>query len=220
MKAERDHEALANRISRLKMEEERLERRIAQTKSRTSQIVSSKDRHHADQEYKDRLRAENDYIVDTHRQHLNQTRKERQDAKATAQSEHAELMQQMVRANKETSMRNTEAIAHSRAAELNHAMYKRNEVRRAEADARERKLREKELMIAHLQQRAGERNVEEERRAENLDAQLAELERQEYELLNMLEGHRVEYEQLELEQPIPAAAAMSAPGRFGLPPVQ
>ena len=60
-----------------------------------------------------------------------------------------------------------------------------------EADARERKLREKELMIAHLQQRGKDKRHEEERLCAQYDAELAELERQEYELLVALEGHRV-----------------------------
>ena len=74
-------------------------------------------------------------------------------------------------------------------------------MRRVEADARERKLHEKELMIAHLQQRASTRQNEEQKRAEALDQQLADLEKQEYDLLVALEGHKAErahvYEQLE-----------------------
>ena len=82
-----------------------------------------------------------------------------------------------------------------------------------EADARERKLREKELMIAHLQQRAEERQGEETRRAEELDRKLAELERQEYELLVALEGHKAErehvYRQLE-NQLVPSGSGGSS----------
>ena len=105
------------------------------------------------------------------------------------------------RTNKEQQSRNAESIANKRAEELNRAMYVRNEVRRTEADARERKLREKELMIAHMQQRADDREGEEVRKAQELQDQLDELERQEYELLVALEGHKSDrmavHEQLE-----------------------
>ena len=60
-----------------------------------------------------------------------------------------------------------------------------------EAVARERKLREKELMIAHLQQRAEERRREEELRTNLYDNNLAELEQQEYELILSLQKQRV-----------------------------
>ena len=60
-----------------------------------------------------------------------------------------------------------------------------------EADARERKLREKELMIAHLQQRADERHRSEDELVVQYDQQMAELEKEEYELLVAIEGHRV-----------------------------
>ena len=85
-------DCLANRIARLKVEEERLEKRIAQTASRTGQIVSSKERHQADLSYKEQVRAENDYIVEMHRQHLNETRKERKDNKAAAKEQQAAAM--------------------------------------------------------------------------------------------------------------------------------
>lgn len=57
--------------------------------------------------------------------------------------------------------------------------------------ARERKLREKELLIAHLQQRAQERRREEELRTELYDHNLVELEKQEYELIVSLQKQRV-----------------------------
>lgn len=56
--------------------------------------------------------------------------------------------------------------------------------------ARERKLREKELMIAHLQQRAEERREEEELRTELFDRNRSELEQQEYELIVSLQRQR------------------------------
>ena len=93
--------------------------------------------------------------------------------------------------NRDEAMRNAEMIAHARASELNAAMFKRNEVRKVEADARERKLREKELMIAHQQQRSEERQREEANRADGYDKLLSDLEKEEYDLLVAIEGHRV-----------------------------
>ena len=58
-------------------------------------------------------------------------------------------------------------------------------------------------MVAHLQQRGGERQHEETRRVEELERQLEELERQEYDLLMAIDGHRAEratvYQQLDRE---------------------
>ena len=68
-----------------------------------------------------------------------------------------------------------------------------------EADARERKLREKELMIAHLHQRAEDRQDTEMKRAEELDKQLADLEVEEYKLLVALDGHKMEREAIHRE---------------------
>ena len=238
IKVENDREALANRISRLQMEEVRATKRIEQTHKRTQQILAAKDRHLQSQSQKEQMRQEQEQVVQEHRDYLVKVRQERKETALAAKNSHALEREQLVRANRDNHERNREAIAHARAAELNHAMFKRNEVRRVrarhrvaptrasdvsrakrwppagtcrlvpprardrchaqariavqvEADARERKLREKELMIAHLQQRAEERQGEEARRAEDLDRKLADLERQEYDLLVALEGHKV-----------------------------
>ena len=93
-----------------------------------------------------------------------------------------------------------------------------------EAEARERKLREKELMIAHLQQRAEERQTGEQQSCEELDAKLAELERQEFELLLSLEGHKAErdkvYQQLENSLGSSKGALhVKGPAPGGMPPM-
>ena len=213
MKVEADREALANRINRLQLEEVRATKRIEQTHRRTNEIISAKNRHAHQQVQKEVLRAEHEQLVEQHREALGKIRDERKQALARAKASVGAGLDEIIRANRESHQRNAEAIAHARAAELNHAMFKRNEVRRVEADARERKLREKELMIAHLQQRAEERQGEETRRAEELDRKLAELERQEYELLVALEGHKAErehvYRQLE-NQLVPSGSGGSS----------
>jgi hypothetical protein len=190
MKVENDREALANRIARLQNEELRATKRIEQTHRRTQEILAAKNRHHQQQSEKEKIRIEHEELVEAHRQALSHIRDERKQATQTARATHAAQRQAVGKSNKESMLKNAEIIAQQRAAELNAAMYKRNEVRKVEADARERKLREKELMIAHLQKRAEERQLEETRRAEAYDKDLAELERQEYELLVALEGHR------------------------------
>jgi hypothetical protein len=244
LKVEQDREALANRIGRLQMEETRATKRIEQTHQRTQEIIAAKDEHHSQLQHKEMRRQEQEDLVAQHREYLRAVREEQRKF-SVSQREAAEADRQaLIRASKESAARNAEAIAMNRAADLNHAMYKRNEVRRVralrqlsrvaaacaavaetrscvqlrtcgtadgrrfvwrpaqvEADARERKLREKELMIAHLQQRAGARKDEEEQRAEDLEGELASLEREEYELLVSLEGHKAErafiYEHLE-----------------------
>lgn len=153
--------------------------------------MSAKNRHHQDQVHKDKLRNEQTELVDAHREELSRLREERRQAIVASKEEIAIERQVQVRLSKEQAARNADAIAHERAAGLNAAMYKRNEVRKVEAEARERKLREKELMIAHLQQRSEERQRDENERVEHYDKQLQDLEREEYQLLISLEEHRV-----------------------------
>lgn len=201
LKVEQDREALANRIGRLQMEETRATKRIEQTHQRTQEIIAAKDEHHSQLQHKEMRRQEQEDLVAQHREYLRAVREEQRKFSVSQRVAAEADRQALIRASKESAARNAEAIAMNRAADLNHAMYKRNEVRRVEADARERKLREKELMIAHLQQRAGARKDEEEQRAEDLEGELASLEREEYELLVSLEGHKAEraliYEHLE-----------------------
>lgn len=217
MKVENDREALANRIARLQNEELRATKRIEQTHRRTQEILAAKNRHHQQLTERDRVKIEHEELVEAHRQALSQIREERKQATKEARVNYATQKQLLGRSNKEAMLKNAEIIAQQRAAELNSAMFKRNEVRKVEADARERKLREKELMIAHLQQRADERQREETRLAEQYDKDLAELERQEYELLVALEGHRNERQQVyaELEDKLghkPTSAQLRAGG--------
>ena len=169
----------------------RLRASVVPQHRRTQEILSAKNRHHQDQVHKDKLKNEQTELVDAHREELSRLREERRQAIVASKEEIAIERQVQVRLSKEQAARNADAIAHERAAGLNAAMYKRNEVRKVEAEARERKLREKELMIAHLQQRSEERQRDENDRVEHYDKQLQDLEREEYQLLISLEEHRV-----------------------------
>jgi len=201
MKVENDRDALANRIARLQAEELRATKRIEQTHLRTQEILGAKNRHHQDMKEKELISKEKEQILEQHRAELGKVREEHKQIMQTVKEQSNVDRQTKARLNREEAMRNAEVIAHSRAAELNNAMFKRNEVRKVEADARERRLREKELMIAHQQQRAEERQREENFRADGYDELLADLEREEYDLLVAIEGHRRErqelYEELE-----------------------
>ena len=77
-------------------------------------------------------------------------------------------------------------------------------------------------MIAHLQHRREERTNEETMRAEELDKTLADLERQEYELLVALEGHKAEralvHQQIDAQLAAQQTTS-SASGVSLLPPV-
>ena len=130
LKVEHDREALANRINRLAMEEVRATRRIEQTHRRTQEIISAKNRHAAQQTVKEALRQEHEALVAEHREELSKVRLERKESAMAARQEHAAKRQLQMRGNRESAERNAEAIAHARASELNHAMFKRNEVRR------------------------------------------------------------------------------------------
>lgn len=209
MKVESDREALANRIARLQQEELRATKRIEQTHRRTQEILSAKNRHAQTLTDRDKMKNEHSDLIQKHKETLVEIREEQRAAAQASKEEAARQRIAAARANREQQIRNAEVIQHARAAELSQAMHKRNEIRKVEADARERKLREKELMIAHLQQRAEERHIEENRRAEQYDRDLADLERQEYELLVALEGHRAERENVhrELESQLGSASA-------------
>ena len=63
IKVENDREALANRISRLQMEEVRATKRIEQTHKRTQQILAAKDRHLQSQSQKEQMRQEQEQVV-------------------------------------------------------------------------------------------------------------------------------------------------------------
>ena len=136
LKVENDREALANRINRLAMEEVRATRRIEQTHRRTQEIISAKNRHAAQQTVKETLREEHEALVAEHREELSKVRLERKESAMMARQEHAQKRQLQMRGNRESAERNAEAIAHARASELNHAMYKRNEVRRVREGCR------------------------------------------------------------------------------------
>jgi len=155
-----------------------------------------KNRHHQQLCEKERQRGEHDVVLEQHKNELKLIREERKQTMLATKEQQRQDRDFITRMNKEEAMRNAEAIAHTRAAELNAAMFKRNEVRKVEADARERKLREKELMIAHQQQRAEERQREESSRADDYGDRLSDLEREEYELLIAIEGHRRERQEL------------------------
>jgi len=223
LKAENDREALANRIGRLQLEQVRAEKRIEQTHRRTKEILGAKDRHQKFLIDQEKLKATSGIEIEEHRAALREMRDETRQSKNMIKMQQAAEREMLVRANKESAVRNYEAIQHQRAAELNHAMFKRNEVRRIEADARERRLREKELMIAHQQQRADERSMDEKRSCEDLDQQLSDLERQEFELLLALEGHKSErdkvYEQLESQLGSTSALVVKGPAPGGMPPM-
>lgn len=130
LKVENDREALANRISRLQMEQVRATKRIETTLRRTQEIIAAKDRHQHQRSEKEHMREEQEQRVDEHRQELKKLNEERNQFNIYVKQQKALELQTRMRANKESHSRNQEAIAHQRASELNHAMYKRNEVRR------------------------------------------------------------------------------------------
>lgn len=158
---------------------------------RTQEILTAKNRHYQQHKEKEQAKLAQEQVIEHHKEELSRVREERKQALQASKAAATLERQGLARLNKEMALRNADAIAHARAAELNANMYKRNEVRKVEAEARERKLREKELMIAHLQQRAEERQRDESMATSEYDKKLTELEREEYELLCALESHRV-----------------------------
>uniref|UniRef100_A0A7S4JDE7 Uncharacterized protein n=1 Tax=Prymnesium polylepis TaxID=72548 RepID=A0A7S4JDE7_9EUKA len=202
MRVEGERQMLANRLSRLQAEELRATKRIEETHRRTQEILAAKNRHHQHELHKEQARVEHEQMVDQHRQQLNRMREERKQAMAQTTETTRAALRDQVRAQKELAERAASEISYMRDVEQEMANFKRNAVRQGEALARERKLREKELMIAHLQQRAEERRREEELRTQLYDNNLSELEQQEYELILSLQQQREEHHAVyrELEQ--------------------
>jgi len=193
MRVEGERQMLANRLARLQAEELRATKRIEETHRRTMEILTAKNRHQQHEQQKEQARIEHERMVDQHREQLNRLREERRQAVAQATQATRQAMKDQVRAQKELAARAASEISYMRDVEQEMANFKRNAVRQGEALARERKLREKELMIAHLQQRAEERRREEELRTDLYDNNLSELERQEYELILSLQQQREEH---------------------------
>jgi len=202
MRAEGERQMLANRLSRLQSEELRATKRIEETHRRTMEILAAKNRHQQHERQKEQNRAEHEQMVAEHRQMLSRMREERKETMLAAQEQALAHVQEQARTQKELAARSASEIAYMRDVEQEIANFKRNAIRQGEAVARERKLREKELMIAHLQQRAEERRQEEELRAQLYDRNRTELEQQEYELILSLQHQRDDHHHvyLELEQ--------------------
>ena len=110
--------------------------------------------------------------------------------------------QNQAKVNKQLSAQHMLAVARVRSNEFSAAVGKRNAVRESEAAARERKLREKQLMLSHLQSRAEERQGAEVEATAGLEGELHEMEQEELRLLQSLQEYQAKQQQTyrELEQ--------------------
>ena len=97
-----------------------------------------------------------------------------------------------MRALKQAANENSVLIARSRGSEYNEAAFKRNAVRQGEASARDRKRREKELMVEFLQKRADDKKREELEEAQRMDDRMRQLLEEEQQLLESLHSHKAE----------------------------
>ncbi len=202
MKVEADRQLLANRIARLQAEEMKSVKRIEETHRRTQEILLLKTRQQQGELEKEAVKHEEEARLTAHREHLVKQKEERKYAVLAARQAAAIARQNQAKVNKQLSAQHMLAVARVRSNEFSAAVGKRNAVRESEAAARERKLREKQLMLSHLQSRAEERQGAEVEATAGLEGELHEMEQEELRLLQSLQEYQAKQQQTyrELEQ--------------------
>jgi hypothetical protein len=121
--------------------------------------------------------------MDKHRQALLQKEQQRRIAITAARKSHDLAKVEQARDAKRANEENAVAIARARGAEYNASAFRRNAVRQDEEAARERRQKEKELLLQHLQERSAAREMDEARRADELAGEIVRMQEEERRLL-------------------------------------
>jgi len=196
MRVEADRQLLANRIARLQSEEVKAVRRIEETHRRTQEILSVKTRHQVIDYERQVARTVQDDEMEKHRQALNMEKDERKYKIVAARQAVLKSRKGLAVATKEEQSEHAMSIARSRGAEYIAAASKRNTVRQDQEEARDRKRREKELLVEHLNERAAAKRRGEEQRAMHYAEELQALQREEAELVQSLAECQEEHRQV------------------------
>jgi len=199
MRVEADRQILANRIARLQSEEMKAVRRIEETHRRTQEILAVKMRQQQVDYERHVVKSSHDGELEQHREKLLQIKEERKYSILAAKQATVVQRQHEVRASKTAAAENSLLIARSRGSEYNEAAFKRNAVRQSEASARDRKRREKELMVEFLQKRSDDTKRDELDEAQRMDDRMRELLLQEQQLLESLHGHKEQQQRVIVE---------------------
>jgi len=149
-KAEQDRQLLQNRINRLIIEQEKAEKRIAETVRRTEEISTLKARNEANAAARKDASAWLSAEQELQRELLKENKEQRTRAiQASRQSMYA-LRQDEVKVLKMMRFENEEAAAQHREMERERALERKNVVRESQKAAAERKQREGEALRSRL----------------------------------------------------------------------
>jgi len=212
MRVEADRQLLANRIARLQAEEMRSVKRIEETHKKTQEILQMKARHQQSEFEKEASKMGQEDAVEKHRLALLEMKEQQRIAIIAARQSQAIVKASQAREAKRANEENAIAIARSRGAEFNAAAFRRNTVRQDQEAARDRRQKEKELLLAHLQERSEAREGEEVKRTQEYAKQMANMQEEERRLIEALHQSQEEQRQVfasveqELAVPKPAPA--------------
>ena len=150
MKVEADRQVLVNRISRLQSEEMKAVKRIEETHCRTQEVLAVKNRQQRAELDKRAARVQQETELELHREALAEAKSQQRYAVMAARQAAAIARQSEAHGNRQQAAHRALAIAQVRGEEYNQAVFKRSVVRQMEVEARDRRLREKQLMIQQM----------------------------------------------------------------------
>ena len=162
MKVEADRQVLVNRISRLQSEEMKAVKRIEETHCRTQEVLAVKNRQQRAELEKRAARVQQETELELHREALVEAKSQQRYAVMAARQAAAIAKQSLAHGNRQQAAHRALAIAQVRGEEYNRACFKRGVVRQMEAEARDRRLREKQLMIQQMALNADAKRRQEE----------------------------------------------------------
>jgi hypothetical protein len=195
MRVEADRQLLANRIARLQAEEVRSMKRIEETLRKAQEMLAVKSRHQLSELEKEASRLGHEDAIDKHKQELLQMKEQHRIAIIAAKQSQTLTKAEQAREAKRANEENAIAIARARGAEYSAAALRRNAVRQDQEAARERRHKEKELLLEHLQERSAAREMNEARRAREYADELARMQEEERRLLESLHQSHEERKQ-------------------------
>ena len=203
MKVEADRQVLVNRISRLQSEEMKAVKRIEETHCRTQEVLAVKNRQQRAELDKRAARVQQETELELHREALVEAKSQQRYAVMAARQATAISRQSEAHGNRQQAAHRALAIAQVRGEEYNQAVFKRSVVRQMELEARDRRLREKQLMIQQMALNADTKRRYEEDLITFGEDKLSDLEREELALIESLQ--RCQEEQREAYQSIDEA---------------
>ena len=203
MKVEADRQVLVNRISRLQSEEMKAVKRIEETHCRTQEVLAVKNRQQRAELDKRAARVQQETELELHREALVEAKSQQRYAVMAARQATAISRQSEAHGNRQQAAHRALAIAQVRGEEYNQAVFKRSVVRQMELEARDRRLREKQLMIQQMALNADTKRRYEEDLITHGEDKLSDLEREELALIESLQ--RCQEEQREAYQSIDEA---------------